>query len=76
MPSGKEHPFHKCPLCGGHEIISTQGQWSGQKRGYNTRICDNCGYEWEHGHKLDGTLTDPEYDVESGKSKKGLGAFM
>ena len=66
----------KCPLCGGQEIVPAQGQWSGQKRGYNTRLCDNCGYEWEKGHKHDGTLTAPEYDVESGKSKAGLGAFM
>jgi len=64
-----------CPLCGGHDIILGQGKWESQKRGYNTRLCDNCGYEWEHGHKHDGTLTDKDYDIESGKRKTGLDVF-
>lgn len=66
---------HTCPLCGGHDVVKGQGQHIGQKRGYNTRLCDNCGYEWERGHKDEGTLTDKDYDVESGEKKTGLLRF-
>jgi len=38
---------HKCPECESKDIVSGQHKSKKEKRGHNTKICDDCGHEWE-----------------------------
>ena len=39
---------HKCPKCESKDLVSGQHKSKKEKRGHNTKICDDCGHEWEN----------------------------
>ena len=47
-PKKDKKKSHKCPKCESKDLVSAQHKSKKEKRGHNTKICDDCGHEWEN----------------------------
>ena len=68
-PKKDKKKSHKCPKCESKDLVSAQHKSKKEKRGHNTKICDDCGHEWENKSAYENHEQDEGPEVKPNKQQ-------